>query len=200
MPTRPPSGRLEASQSSRSGQPGVPAFISTHSLPSSWLACRKYRPSVHSRACSWVTTTVPAEPVNFERYSRLLKQSAMYSLMCGSSVGTIYACTPWPPSAWDMAARRADSRSSGTGGTAAGGASMVDREGPVPKPLVPNATVRKLDRLPLISDCCKRMRLDGFWVRRTGGTRPIMCEVCPKATGETALLVERRNAAFISSS
>jgi hypothetical protein len=54
---------------------------------------------------SSVTTTVPAEPVNLEMNSRRLKQSGAYSDMCGSSVGTMYACTPRPLSAAFISSR-----------------------------------------------------------------------------------------------
>ena len=60
--------------------PGIPSFIKIQSESSSWLAWRKYRPSVQRAAFSLVKTAVPAEPVKPETWGRRLSTGAVYSL------------------------------------------------------------------------------------------------------------------------
>jgi hypothetical protein len=61
------------------GVSGNPAFINVHPGPSSFPACRKYRPSVQHLASSRVITARPAEPVKPVMYSLLASQGARYS-------------------------------------------------------------------------------------------------------------------------
>ena len=89
------------------GVPSIFSFISTKSVPSSCCAAAmKYRESVHSAAPFLVTTAVPAEPLKPLIYSRAFQCAAVYSLWCGSLVGTMTAPTPWLSIHWRNSERR----------------------------------------------------------------------------------------------
>merc|ERR1719242_292796 len=85
----PPVETLLHSHSAWLGVSGSPSFISVQLWSISWLACRWYRPSVHSRAWLGVMMAVPADPVKPDTASLRASMSARYSELCASQDGTM---------------------------------------------------------------------------------------------------------------
>src|SRR5690606_40878128 len=77
------------------GTPACPARIVSMPVPcSSASACSQYRLSVQRPANDWLSTKVPAEPLNPDSHSRACQRCGRYSDKCGSDVGTTQASMP----------------------------------------------------------------------------------------------------------